>query len=98
MYDTGNLSLTGRIAHCELGYIPESAKERKSAAGFLITSALFLLLNQQLQIVRVSIPANELAALLIGGAAAAALGAIDDFLDLRARWQLIGQVGLALFA
>ena len=68
------------------------------AAGFLVTSALFLLLNQQFQIVRVSIPANELAALLIGGAAAAALGAIDDFLDLRARWQLIGQVGLALFA
>ena len=45
-----------------------------------------------------SIPANELAALLLGGAAAAALGAIDDFLDLRARWQLIGQIGLALFA
>ena len=47
---------------------------------------------------RVTIPANELAALLLGGAAAAALGRIDDFLDLRARWQLIGQVGLALFA
>ncbi len=41
---------------------------------------------------------NELAALLLGGAAAAALGAIDDFLDLRARWQLVGQLGLALFA
>ncbi len=68
------------------------------AAGFLVTSGLFLLLNQQFQIVRVSIPANELAALLIGGAAAAALGAIDDFLDLRARWQLIGQIGLAFFA
>lgn len=33
-----NISLTGRIAHFELGYIPESAKELKSAAGFLITS------------------------------------------------------------
>lgn len=33
-----NLSLTGRIAHFELGYIPESAKELKSAAGFLITN------------------------------------------------------------
>src|SRR5437762_8686060 len=34
---TSNLSLTGKIAHFELGYIPESAKELKSAAGFLIT-------------------------------------------------------------
>jgi UDP-GlcNAc:undecaprenyl-phosphate GlcNAc-1-phosphate transferase len=68
------------------------------AAGFLVTSAIFLLVNQQLEIVRVTIPANELAALLLGGAAAAALGAIDDFLDLRARWQLVGQVALALFA
>jgi hypothetical protein len=33
-----NLSLTGKIAHFELGYIPESAKELKSAAGFLITN------------------------------------------------------------
>ena len=29
---------TGKIAHFELGYIPESAKELKSAAGFLITN------------------------------------------------------------
>src|SRR5947208_3359069 len=33
-----NLSLTGKIAHFELGYIPESAKELKAAAGFLITN------------------------------------------------------------
>ncbi len=33
-----NLSLTGRIAHFELGYIPESARELKAAAGFLITN------------------------------------------------------------
>lgn len=32
-----NLSLTGRIAHFELGCIPESAPELKAAAGFLIT-------------------------------------------------------------
>ncbi len=31
--DTSNLSLTGKIAHFELGYIPESAKELKAAAG-----------------------------------------------------------------
>lgn len=35
---TSNLSLTGRIAHFELGYIPESARELKAAAGFLITN------------------------------------------------------------
>jgi type IV secretion system protein TrbE len=33
-----NVSLTGKIAHFELGYIPESAKELKAAAGFLITN------------------------------------------------------------
>src|SRR5256714_5467979 len=33
-----NLSLTGKVAHFELGYIPESAKELKAAAGFLITN------------------------------------------------------------
>ena len=33
-----NLSLTGKIAHFELGYIPDSAKELRAAAGFLITN------------------------------------------------------------
>jgi hypothetical protein len=33
-----NLTLTGKIAHFELGYIPDSAKELKAAAGFLITN------------------------------------------------------------
>jgi UDP-GlcNAc:undecaprenyl-phosphate GlcNAc-1-phosphate transferase len=37
-------------------------------------------------------------ALFLGGAAAAAIGAIDDFVDLRARWQLLGQVVLAVGA
>jgi len=32
-----NISLTGRIAHFELGYIPEQAVEMKTAAGLLIT-------------------------------------------------------------
>ena len=42
--------------------------------------------------------ASQLAALLLGGALAAAIGAADDLLDLRARWQLAGQIGLGLFA
>ena len=45
-----------------------------------------------------SLAPSEVAALLLGGAIAAALGAIDDLLDLRARMQLFGQIGLALFA
>ncbi|MFZ5495454.1 MAG: VirB4 family type IV secretion system protein [Verrucomicrobiota bacterium] len=32
-----NISLTGRITHFELGYIPEQAVEMKTAAGLLIT-------------------------------------------------------------
>jgi len=68
------------------------------AAAFLAVSSLFLLLNQSLAIVAVPVPTNELAGLLLGGAAAAALGALDDFLDLRARWQLGSQVALAVFA
>ena len=35
---TSQLSLTGKIAHFELGYIPESAKVLRAAAGFLITN------------------------------------------------------------
>lgn len=68
------------------------------AASFLLTTSLFLLANHRLTLVAEVIAPSELAALLLGGAAAAALGAIDDFLDLRARWQLVGQIGLALFA
>jgi UDP-GlcNAc:undecaprenyl-phosphate GlcNAc-1-phosphate transferase len=37
----------------------------------------------------------DLMALFIGGAAAAAIGVLDDLLDLRARWQLLGQLVVA---
>ncbi len=33
-----NVSLSGRIAHFELGYIPESAKDLRAVAAFLITN------------------------------------------------------------
>jgi len=33
-----NISLTGKVAHFELGYIPESSPELKAAAAFLITN------------------------------------------------------------
>jgi UDP-GlcNAc:undecaprenyl-phosphate GlcNAc-1-phosphate transferase len=70
------------------------------SAAFLVTASAFLILNHEADYVTVplSFQPSEVAALLLGGAVAAGLGAIDDLLDLRARWQLLGQVGLALFA
>ena len=41
-------------------------------------------------------PSPGLAALLLGGAAAVGIGLLDDRFDLRARWQLGGQVLVAL--
>ncbi len=41
---------------------------------------------------------GELGALLIGGLIAAAIGFLDDALQIRARWQLLGQVAIALVA
>jgi UDP-GlcNAc:undecaprenyl-phosphate GlcNAc-1-phosphate transferase len=40
----------------------------------------------------------EVIALLAGAVAAALIGLIDDYLQVRARWQLAGQVGLAVWA
>ena len=66
-------------------------------AAFLFVASLFLLLNQGATYVPVpfSLRPSEIAALLLGGAVAAGLGAIDDLFDLRARLQLLGQVLLA---
>ena len=70
------------------------------AAAFLLVAAVFLFLNNQQGLVAVpfQLSQGELAALLLGGAGAAALGSLDDYLDLRARWQLLMQIGLAAFA
>jgi len=69
-------------------------------AAFLFVASAFLILNQGAVYVPVpfSLAPSEVAALLLGGALAATLGAIDDLLDLRARLQLLGQIALALFA
>jgi UDP-GlcNAc:undecaprenyl-phosphate/decaprenyl-phosphate GlcNAc-1-phosphate transferase len=66
-------------------------------AAFLLVAGTFLLLNQSRGFVPVPIgfSPSEVAALLLGGAVAAGLGAIDDLFDLRARYQLLGQVALA---
>jgi UDP-GlcNAc:undecaprenyl-phosphate GlcNAc-1-phosphate transferase len=70
------------------------------AASFLLVAGGFVLVNERAGWVPTPLnlePANFLA-LFLGGAAAAALGGIDDLFDLRARWQLAGQVALALIA
>jgi UDP-GlcNAc:undecaprenyl-phosphate/decaprenyl-phosphate GlcNAc-1-phosphate transferase len=70
------------------------------SAAFLLVAGAYLLVNDRADIlsIPVTLEPTDVAALLLGGAAAAALGAIDDLFDLRARWQLLGQVALALGA
>ncbi|HXG39903.1 MAG TPA: MraY family glycosyltransferase [Candidatus Limnocylindrales bacterium] len=69
-------------------------------AAYLAVAGSFVLVNDRLRLVPVPpfIGSGELVALLAGGALAAIVGAVDDYLDLRARWQLAGQVGLAVLA
>ena len=69
-------------------------------AAFLLVASVFLYLNQGGTYVPIpfSLMPSEVAALLLGGAIAAGLGAVDDLFDLRARLQLLGQIALALFA
>jgi UDP-GlcNAc:undecaprenyl-phosphate GlcNAc-1-phosphate transferase len=66
-------------------------------AAFLLVAGLFLIVNQSADVVPIpfSLDDSEVAALFLGGALAAGLGAVDDLFDLRARYQLIGQVALA---
>ena len=68
--------------------------------AFLFVSGLFLIVNQTAGLVPIpfSIDTSQMVALLLGGAVAAGLGAVDDLLDLRARYQLVGQVALAAAA
>ncbi|HVL54571.1 MAG TPA: MraY family glycosyltransferase [Vitreimonas sp.] len=67
------------------------------AIAFLVVATTIVVLNDRLAFVRMplALDGGQLVALLAGGATAALLGAIDDYLDLRARWQFLGQFGLA---
>jgi UDP-GlcNAc:undecaprenyl-phosphate/decaprenyl-phosphate GlcNAc-1-phosphate transferase len=67
------------------------------SAAFLLVAGVFLAINDQVEVMPVStfIAPSAVVALLLGGALAAALGAVDDLFDLRARWQLLGQIALA---
>src|SRR3954451_4985479 len=70
------------------------------SAAFLVTAGAFLYLNHENGWLPIpsSLSSPEVVALFLGGAAAAVLGAIDDLLDLRARWQLVAQLALAVGA
>ncbi len=69
-------------------------------AAFVAVSLAALGANAVLRIVPVpsTVQPADLIGLLLGGVLAAAFGVIDDSLDLRARWQFLAQLGLAVFA
>ena len=70
------------------------------AIAFISTTLAMLALNAVVEFVVIppNVQLSELVGLLLGGALATAFGVVDDALDLRARWQFAGQLGLALFA
>jgi len=67
------------------------------AVSFLVVAIGGIVVNGQTGIVPLprSMESMELVGLLAGGATATALGILDDTFQLRARWQLLGQVALA---
>jgi UDP-GlcNAc:undecaprenyl-phosphate GlcNAc-1-phosphate transferase len=65
--------------------------------SFLVVAIGGIVLNTQTRAVPVprTLDAAELIALLAGGIVAMLLGVLDDTFQLRARWQLLGQLALA---
>jgi UDP-GlcNAc:undecaprenyl-phosphate GlcNAc-1-phosphate transferase len=70
------------------------------AAAFLVVAVGGILVNAQTGTVPVprTLEPAELIALLAGGVVATVLGILDDTFQLRARWQLLGQLALAALA
>ena len=68
--------------------------------SFVVVAALAVVVNSALRLIPVPAELGSLGllALLGGGIAAALLGLVDDYLQLRARWQLLGQLALAGWA
>jgi UDP-GlcNAc:undecaprenyl-phosphate/decaprenyl-phosphate GlcNAc-1-phosphate transferase len=68
--------------------------------AFVLVSVVVLFLNDREGVMRIpaTLDGPQLVALLAGGVAAALLGLIDDLLQVRARWQLAGQLLLAGWA
>src|SRR3954451_20177810 len=70
------------------------------AASFLLVAVVAIMVNHTTG--SVPLPAGlaplELEGLLVGGAVATIIGVLDDTFQLRARWQLLGQLALAALA
>jgi UDP-GlcNAc:undecaprenyl-phosphate GlcNAc-1-phosphate transferase len=70
------------------------------AAAFIVVTTAVLAINATQPFVAVpfSVQIGDLLGLLLGGALAVGFGVLDDYLDLRARWQFAGQLLLAAVA
>jgi UDP-GlcNAc:undecaprenyl-phosphate GlcNAc-1-phosphate transferase len=70
------------------------------AAAFIIVAAAIGIANGEVHVLPVprAVGPTSIVALLLGGALATGLGVLDDYFDLRARWQFAFQLGLALVA
>jgi UDP-GlcNAc:undecaprenyl-phosphate GlcNAc-1-phosphate transferase len=70
------------------------------ALAFVSVAIVLIAGNSALKFFREPIAEDirRLVALLLGGALAAAFGVLDDYFDLRARWQFVGQLGLSAIA
>ncbi len=70
------------------------------AAAFIVVAAAVGFANAEFHTLPVprAVGPTSVVALLLGGSLAAALGVLDDYFDLRARWQFAFQIGLALIA
>jgi UDP-GlcNAc:undecaprenyl-phosphate GlcNAc-1-phosphate transferase len=68
------------------------------AAAFLIVGGALIVVNEQLDLLPDprTVDAPEFLALIAGGLLATILGGLDDAFQLRARWQMLGQVALAV--
>jgi len=70
------------------------------AFAFLVVAVGVIVVNDRLRLVDVpfTIVPTDIAALLAGGALATVIGFLDDYFQLRARWQLLGQLAVAVLA
>ena len=81
--------------------IPRGGGVAVAAAFLTVAVVIVIVADRRLlgpMVIPGSVEPTELGALLIGGLAAAVVGFLDDVLQIRARWQLIGQLGVALAA
>jgi UDP-GlcNAc:undecaprenyl-phosphate GlcNAc-1-phosphate transferase len=70
------------------------------ALSFIVVAVVLVAANNAMRFFPdpVAFDVGRVVALLLGGAVAAAFGVLDDYFDLRARWQFAGQLGLAAIA